>query len=272
MKNILLFIICITGLACQKNKDEAKPSNCVPQRYYFKFTTFSDEFLYEYTSDNTLTKIFQVERNTKILNKIIIFNYNNNRQLTRVSDSLPSLQRIERYYILEYAGTDKNPSSITEYNPNGEKFDAWAIEYNDGRIIKTVPEGFFQHRYRRYEYDSDGNVIRIFYRDPIEKKETLAMENAAFDDKKLFYSGSTVLSLYNHLIAFRVPGEHNPGKTIYHYISYGEKPAIPIIRNFEYQYNKENFPEKIIYSDTDENGNPIGGFTQQEELFNYICN
>lgn len=140
---------------------------------------------------------------------VVAFTYNSARALTAVSFNLldfditvsVSVETDDKKRIVALDYNDGGSNSTFEYNDaenevverhhvksiSGEGFDDLTItlQYNTkGQVISSACEGNCFNKGERYEYNAEGNLVRVYVVRPNGGDEVLTVENSTFDTKK----------------------------------------------------------------------------------------
>ena len=209
--SILLLSIFSLVVACDdddviENSNEGG-ADCIP----IHLKSGSDSIVYFYNAAKKLESISSYEATLKSLKGRYDFEYNANGQLTeairfvKLGSGLEVLQHFELIYngqatpqILHTWGAVKtDPPVVTSFH-----YDASA------RLIRREQGTGIDPVIVRYEYNDQGNVERIYYKNQTNP-EVLGRENLSFDNKTRFYGAMPDLALFYVYIMSYDPSKNN---------------------------------------------------------------
>jgi hypothetical protein len=231
--NLLSICFGIITLSCSEGENEV---TCMPENVHFG----PDSISYEYNASRHLTAILYYSGSQLQTRDAIKYSADGKLiQLTK-SHIWPDHEQISETHKLLYAN-DGNPLTLNSWNgptTTDQPFVTTFTHDSQGRLLTREPALIpgVTSSYR-YEYDSKGNVTKLFFRNYGSEDEVLGQEYTAFDNHERFFNGSDDLKTINIYIYKYEPSKNNVTSATIKYSSPGSYYGEPQLVNYVFTYN-----------------------------------
>ena len=207
---------------------------------------------YEYDSTRQLTRMLEYSGSSQS-NSIVKryrFDYNSKNTLIRLHETNLAVQDQSYIYELDYVGNRLSAIRPFRVFNSGLRFeDTLRVGYNPNNRISEI-----KSRYgisSKWEYDTEGNVMKWLIRTPLMKADSLMAEYGSFDEKVNIYAFSQGMQLVN-LLSGRAYSLRNPlryttsGQTVEATYQYNNK-RVPTLAVLKFKSN-DNILRETVYS------------------------
>lgn len=218
----------------------------------YAFTPY-DSIRYKYSDSQILEKIEY--KNASRVYYYDTIQYNSKGQISKVSnfylDPDDDKVTLQKQYTFSY--DSKNlAKSVDIVVPQGLNMTWSYIHDEKSRLTEITLEhnslGIIVANSVRYEYNTDGNVVKVFYKvinggntSELLLKDTLAIENLSFDQKPTFYTSSKQLQFVNTYLYRYLPNKNNVLKSKNYYFSPTTSYSEPQTFEYSVSYNNRGY-------------------------------
>jgi hypothetical protein len=244
----------MTVLSCTSEDAEF----CRPRAFY----TPTEYVTYEYNASDKVERIMHYVDEDPSWEKIF---YNKNGRVEAV-DMVGRDRIVYRRHEVIYDQNTGKPTALHSRVPGSADPPVITNFYHDdmGSLIgMEIPSGNDVMVYR-YEYDSNDNVTRVYYKLP-GGDEFLGRENLTFDQLRTLHSHHTELSFIDAYVLRRLPLKSNVETALLYSNGPLYRLTTPTVINYQYTYDDDGL---ILSSHADYHG-LIGEYDFSE--VRYVC-
>jgi hypothetical protein len=251
MKNIgytILLLVSLMQLSCKKESENLQPSpSCIINSFDLK------EFEY---SSNRLVKIY--ENKTSLKGFFTTFDYDMAGRPVKMT----KYENNALYSYTSYTYTNDTTVTFTSYQTDSEGKERISIKdglmiYNMSGVLKKII--YANENYRRYEYNSMGNVEKVFFKAGVGSTESLAVEFKGYDNMKNFIFLNRAISYYYYFDNYGWYLSKNNYLQAKYYDADGK---LLLQRDKKYEYNSQAYVTKITTSSNN---------MSYDEVLTYTC-
>ena len=227
---ILGIIFFLFSQSCKKKDELPASSKCNITKAYLYSDAFSNIYIYD--NEGKLTGLTETFGNSTIINQFV---YNDKKQIIKSARYSPSdIGSVDSTW---YFYNQDNNICLKVKIDHGQNFSMNTYIYNQKKQI--VIDSIGNESYRRYEYDGNGNISKIFVTGGSEQPEFVEQENISYDNRKNLLTFDTNLLI---IIGNEDYSNNNVIKRKYFDPNGGAIEE----EDYSYNYNFHNYPNKVM--------------------------
>jgi hypothetical protein len=220
--------------------DPRAGNSCKLLRHTSSFNGISTVETYSYNSDDLISRIdYTLNYIIDSIAGTVVVKYDQSKRISKITYS------DDNYSTFEYQsnGTVVLETEYIKYDPNGDFYvNQFQYEFDDRGLLQKYTKGSY---YKRYEYNADGNITRMFQKSAPPINEELVYENLSWDNNKTIDYQLTYVITYpfgkpKMHYQFAQKSKNNELHTKLYFPSGNTRDDF-----YEYTYNASGYPIKV---------------------------